>query len=89
MESDPTTEVKFINVFAQMIPEMFEEMTTGLTWESIGFLSGLTIIVCCCMGKCKCGKDKDGKVKVNVGGDGKKGKGKDNYLESSSDDEVT
>lgn len=51
----------------RIIAEIFNDLTSNLSYESLGLLSIMLMIIMCCMGKCGCKRDKNGKVQVSVG----------------------
>ena len=46
---------------------MVNDMTSGLTYQSIIVICSISVICLCILGKCSMGRDADGKVTVNMG----------------------
>ena len=53
-----------------MVPEMLNDVT-NVSIPALCLMAGLTIIICCCMGKCHMGH-KNGKTTIDIGGDATK-----------------
>ena len=64
---DPEKSIKTFNVMARIVSEIFNDLTNGLTKESLGLIAALIMIIMCCCGKCGISRGDSGKVKISVG----------------------
>ena len=53
-------------MLTRIIAEIFNDLTRELTYESLGLLAAMLMIIMCCMGKCGVSR-KNGKVNVQIG----------------------
>ena len=79
---DPKKQIKTFNVLARIITEIADDLTHGLSIESIGLVAAIVLVIMCCLGKCSFGRNKDGKVNIQVGE--KKEKEKDDVRPKAS-----
>jgi hypothetical protein len=68
MNSDPVKSIKTFNVITRIFNEILNDLTTGMTKESLGLIAVVIMIIMCCCGKCGLSRQ-NGKVNVTVGGE--------------------
>ena len=66
INSDPENSIKTFNVLARIVSEILNDLTTGMTYESLGLVAVIVMISMCCCGKCGVSRQ-NGKVNVTVG----------------------
>ena len=59
---DPEKSIKTFNVLTRIVAEIFNDLTSNLSMESLGLMASILLIVMCCMGKCGCSRGSNGKV---------------------------
>jgi len=67
MNFDATKQIKTFNVLARIFTEMINDMTSGLTYQSLVVICSAAIISLFVCGKLSCGRHGDGKITVSMG----------------------